>query len=256
MSSSDSGSPPTLNPSTLSILDSFLSSKLEQEQLFNSISSPAASALAGLTLDDDDDAEGGEQRMISLDEYKSAFSEDWQLSQFWYTTPFANYLAESILSLCSSSTTTIAYMCCPTAFVASQHLYPRKNDHLLEFDQRFAVLAPRQFVRYDLNEPDDFPDSLKASVDIAVVDPPYLNRTTNQKLAQTIHQILRPDTGKLIIITSKSIEPSLHEIYTEKPLGPLRQTALVVEHGRLANEFACWGSWEGAERFGEELFEA
>ena len=46
---------------------------------------------------------------------------------------------------------------------------------LLEFDQRFSVLAPKLFVPYDINEPDDFPDSLKCSVDIAVVDPPYLN---------------------------------------------------------------------------------
>lgn len=36
------------------------------------------------------------------------------------------------------------------------------------------------------------------------------------------------------------------------PLGPLRETALSVEHGRLANDFSCWGSWDGAERFGED----
>ncbi|KIK66012.1 hypothetical protein GYMLUDRAFT_239673 [Collybiopsis luxurians FD-317 M1] len=253
VSSNISGSPPALNPSTISILDSFLSSKIEQEQLFNQISAQApAAALAGLALDTDAEDED-EREMISVDDYRTAFGEDWQLSQFWYTTAFANRLAESIHSLCNPSTS-VAFVCCPTAFVASQHLYPRKNDRLLEFDQRFSVLAPKKFVLYDLNEPDDFPDTLKASVDIAVVDPPYLNDRTNIKIAQTIRQILRP-SGKLIVITSKSVVPALREIYNEPPLGPLKEAALVVEHGRLTNDFACWGSWEGAEHFGEELFE-
>lgn len=93
-----------------------------------------------------------------------------------YTTPFANKLAESIHQICHpDASTSVAFVCCPTAFVASQHLYPRKNTRLLEFDQRFSVLAPKLFVPYDLNEPDNFPDSLKCSVDIAIVDPPYLN---------------------------------------------------------------------------------
>ncbi|KAE9397256.1 hypothetical protein BT96DRAFT_966267 [Gymnopus androsaceus JB14] len=193
--------------------------------------------------------------MLSVDEYKIAFGEDWQLSQFWYTTPFANRLAESIYQICPDSSTNVAFLCCPTGFVAFQHLYgPRNTTRLLEFDQRFSVLAPELFVPYDINEPDDFPDSLKCSVDIAVVDPPYLNERTNQKLAQTLRQILRPN-GKLIILTSKSVEPVLHEIYSEAPLGPLRECALVVEHGRLANDFACWGSWNGAENFGEEFAE-
>ncbi|KAF9074026.1 putative N6-adenine methyltransferase-domain-containing protein, partial [Rhodocollybia butyracea] len=170
-----------------------------------------------------------------------------------YSTSFANRLVESVYSLCDSSTN-VAFICCPTGFVASQHPYPKKNTRLLEFDQRFSALAPGQFVPYDLNEPDIFPSSLKNSVDIAVVDPPYLNERTNKKLAQTLRQILRPN-GKLIIVTSKSVEPALHEIYCEAPLGPLRETRLVVEHERLANDFACWGSWDDAAHFGSSSFE-
>ncbi|KAJ3723861.1 putative N6-adenine methyltransferase-domain-containing protein [Lentinula raphanica] len=254
-SSNLSGSPPTLDSSTLSILDSFLSSKLEEENFFNELSARApATALAGLSIDDhsheeeDDDKEP--QRMLSVDEYRIAFGEDWQLSQFWYTTPFANHLAICIHSLCDPSTVT-AFVCCPTAFVAFQHLHPDDNARLLEFDRRFSVLSPKKFVPYDLNEPDIVPDSLKHAVDIAVVDPPYLNERTNKKLAQTLRQILRPN-GKLIIITSKSVESALHETYNEAPLGPLRETALVVEHSRLANDFACWGSWDDAQHFGKE----
>jgi len=45
-------------------------------------------------------------------------------------------------------------------------------------DQRFAVLAPEQYVPYDLDEPDNFPVQLKESFDLAVVDPPFLNEVS------------------------------------------------------------------------------
>jgi len=49
------------------------------------------------------------------------------------------------------------------------------NAKLLEYDQRFAVLSPKQYIPFDLDEPDDFPESLRGSVELAVVDPPFLN---------------------------------------------------------------------------------
>ena len=71
-------------------------------------------------------------------------------------------------------------MCCPTAFVAFQHMKRLDNAMLLEYDQRFAILSPKQFIPYDLDEPDIFPESLKASVEIAVVDPPFLNEVSKK----------------------------------------------------------------------------
>lgn len=49
---------------------------------------------------------------------------------------------------------------------------------LLEFDRRFSILSPSQFVPYDLDEPDKFPNSLKGTFDFAVVDPPFLNEVS------------------------------------------------------------------------------
>ena len=70
-------------------------------------------------------------------------------------------------------------MCCPTVFVAFQHMKRLDNAMLLEYDQRFAVLSPKQFIAYDLDEPDIFPESLKGSVELAVVDPPFLNEVNH-----------------------------------------------------------------------------
>ncbi|EDR08144.1 uncharacterized protein LACBIDRAFT_147556, partial [Laccaria bicolor S238N-H82] len=171
------------------------------------------------------------------------FGEDWQLSQFWYTDPFANHLARALHTLCTPKTT-IAFLCCPTGFVAFQHLNPLPGAHLLEYDQRFAVVSPKQYTPYDLDEPDVFPEALRGKVDMAVVDPPFLNEVTNTKIAQTLRQILHPTRGKLLLITSTSIEETLHKIYDSSPVGPLRKTTMVVEHRQLSNDFAAWGSWE------------
>jgi hypothetical protein len=156
-------------------------------------------------------------------------------------------------------------MCCPTAFVAFQHRKRLENTMLLEYDQRFAVLSPKQFIPYDLDEPDIFPESLRGSVELAVVDPPFLNevnhtciflerlanfffaKVTNRKVVQTLRQILHPTKGKLFLITSTSIEDILYKLYDSPPLGPLKRTTMKIEHDKLVNDFALWGSWDGAK---------
>jgi len=121
---------------------------------------------------------------------------------------------------------------------------------LLEYDQRFAVLSPKQFIPYDIDEPDIFPISLKGSVELAVVDPPFLNEVTNRKIIQTLRQILHPTKGKIFLITSTSVEDVLYKLYDCPPFGPLRKTSMKIEHDKLVNDFASWGSWDGAERLG------
>lgn len=84
-----SSSPPKLDTNTLALLDSFLSSKAEEERRFNELAEQAAARVAKLALDLDIDAEVEDEEgedvkpMMSVDEYRLAFGEDWQLSQFW-----------------------------------------------------------------------------------------------------------------------------------------------------------------------------
>jgi EEF1A lysine methyltransferase 1 len=77
-------------------------------------------------------------------------------------------------------------------------------------------------------------------------------QTTNIKIIQTVKQLLKPESGKLILLTSPAIQEVLDKLYIAPPIGPLRRTKMDPEHGELANEFACWGSWNGAEDFGAE----
>jgi EEF1A lysine methyltransferase 1 len=62
------------------MLDSFLAEKAEEERLFRE--------LEGQTLQGEVDHSVRElevdgKRGISVDEFRTAFAEDWQLSQFW-----------------------------------------------------------------------------------------------------------------------------------------------------------------------------
>ncbi|KAH9478288.1 EEF1A lysine methyltransferase 1 [Psilocybe cubensis] len=250
ISSDISGSPPRLDPSTLSLLDSFFSEKAEADRKFQELAAERAAAqVAGLALEEDIESDETKP-MVSVSDFKLAFGEDWQLSQFWYSESFATNLASRLHALCTPNTH-IAFLCCPTAFVAFEHMKPLTNSKLLEYDQRFAVLSPKKFVPYDIDDADVFPEAMRGKVDIAVVDPPFLNEVTNKKVVQTLKQLLH-QRSKLIVLTSVSVEDVLAKLYSEPPLGPLRRTAIDPEHGRLANDFACWGSWDGAEKFGKD----
>ena len=77
-----SGSPPRLDPNVLALLDTHFREKAEEERLFQEIAAERAAAhIAGLALDDADAVE--DKPMISVAEFRLAFGEDWQLSQFW-----------------------------------------------------------------------------------------------------------------------------------------------------------------------------
>jgi hypothetical protein len=59
-----------LDPSTLLLLDNFLAEKASAERFFHELEDQAFS-------------ETQEKKRISVDEFRTAFAEDWQLSQFW-----------------------------------------------------------------------------------------------------------------------------------------------------------------------------
>lgn len=106
---------------------------------------------------------------------------------FRYTTSFAHRLAKAVHEVvpAPSENARIAYICCPTGYIAAQNTHQSATTLLLEYDQRFAVAAASssggRFVHYDL-EADNIPNTIKGTVELAVVDPPYLNEVGSIEL--------------------------------------------------------------------------
>ncbi|KAM0752024.1 hypothetical protein T439DRAFT_199341 [Meredithblackwellia eburnea MCA 4105] len=172
MSSNLSGSPPlTLDPRTQALLDSFWTEEADRKRQLEELTQNALGIV--------DVEEGGaglaeDKEMLDVDTFRALFQEDWQISQFWYSTAFATKLSTFLHSQVSEDST-VAFLCCPTGFVGFQHMKPLPNTRLLEYDSRFEVFAGKKFVKYDLDEPDKVPEDLKGKVDLAIVDPPFLN---------------------------------------------------------------------------------
>ncbi|SCV69627.1 BQ2448_2647 [Microbotryum intermedium] len=252
--SASASPPPQLDPATLAILAGFLHEKDEADRQFQELSERVdkrrRAARTGGEVDDDAQGQGADgvdgadkAPMMTVDEFRRLFGEDWQLSQFWYSQAFATTLAQYIRSLCPSTSTRVAFLCCPTGYVGFQHTNPLPRTLLLEYDQRFELLDPDQFVHYDIDEPEDVPQDIRGTVDIAICDPPFLNEVTNRKLAKTLKQLLKP-TSKLLLLTSTSVEHLFDQIYTKAPLGPLIKTDIEVGHaGGIQNNFGVWKSW-------------
>ncbi|GAA5970107.1 hypothetical protein JCM8115_001242 [Rhodotorula mucilaginosa] len=243
-SSTRSDSPPLqLDPSTLAALSSFYDEQAEAERQFQELEKKAHERLVA-AQEGKDAGEKEPEKMMSVDEFRKLFGEDWQLSQFWYSASFATRFSRFLYSLCTPQTR-IAFLSCPTAYIGFQHENTLPDAWLWEYDTRFKLVAGDKFVHYNLEEPEQYPEELRGTVDIAIADPPFLNEVTNRYFATTLQSLLKPD-GKLILLTSTSVSSILPKVYSEPPIGPLRRTTMEVEHagGRLQNDFACWASWD------------
>ncbi|GAA5984363.1 hypothetical protein JCM10908_003315 [Rhodotorula pacifica] len=250
-SSSRSSSPPLqLDPSTLAALSSFYDEQAEAERQFQELEKKAHERLVAAQEGGDAVADKTPEKMMSVDEFRRLFGEDWQLSQFWYSASFATRFSRFLYSLCTTQTR-IAFLSCPTAYIGFQHENPLPDAWLWEYDTRFKLVAGDKFVHYNLEESEVYPEELRGTVDIAIADPPFLNEVTNRYFATTLRSLLNPN-GKLILLTSTSVSSILPKVYTEAPIGPLRRTTMEVEHagGRLQNDFACWASWEFEDQDG------
>ncbi|KAJ9477981.1 Protein-lysine N-methyltransferase EFM5 [Pseudozyma hubeiensis] len=223
----------------------------------DSSDSMLANLTSRLQTDDDDDVkpEGSETgRSLDVDTFRKTFGESWQLSQFWYSSKFVHELSQLIFRLVSNQSTIpsdadsisalfgsarVAFLCCPTAWVGFVHEYPSltSQSFVFEVDKRFHALSKTSFVYYNLHEPEKFPASLRASFDVIVADPPFLNVDTQSKVAQTAKMLAKPD-AKFLLCTGKSIAEEARRMYGEPPLEKLD---LVVEHHGLANAFGIWG---------------
>ena len=163
--------------------------------------------------------------------------EDWELSQFWYTKETADKIILLIGNYAKRhKKENIALLCAPSLYRA----YLRNKDQLenlkfalFEFDKRFSIFG-EDFNFYDLNKPLEINDKHHKKYDIIVADPPFLNKETIQKVAESI-KLLSNEKSMKIFITGLQVQDA---VIGEFPELKLRED-IKIEHDkqRLQNPF-------------------
>jgi len=106
------------------------------------------------------------------------------------------------------------------------------NFALFEFDKRFSIFGD-SFNFYDLNKPLEIDTKHHKKFDIIVADPPFLNKETVQKVAESMRLLSKEESMK-IFITGLQVQDA---VTTEFP--ELKLTDIKIEHDkqRLQNPF-------------------
>jgi len=178
-------------------------------------------------------------------------SEDYSLSQFWYSAATSQFLAEEV-RWCHTQAGggCVAFLSSPSAYKAYRSLAAAGSDaYLLEFDARFAVFQGA-FVRYDYNHPlAGLPQQLLGACSVLVLDPPFLNHECLAGFAATVGALQRPAAqgGARVLLASGAVQ-----LQSAAQLLGLRPTRRAIEHagGRLSNPFALYTNYEHEEALG------
>lgn len=166
------------------------------------------------------------------------FKENWGLLQFWYTDATADAIADALLDGLTNDSV-VCVVSAPLAYAAFHRRasLPTEHLYLLEYDQRFELLAGDKFVAYDLNKPLELPSHLLGKADAVLVDPPYLEQECQANMAATVKALARPGC-KVISSTGERMRAVV-----EREFG-LRMTTYEVAHRGLKNEFRCYANFE------------
>ena len=170
--------------------------------------------------------------------------EDWELSQFWYTKDTADNIILLIGNYAKKhKKENIALLCAPSlyrAYLRNKDQLEDLNFALFEFDKRFSIFGER-FNFYDLNKPLEIDEKHHKKYDIIVADPPFLNKETIQKVAESMKLISNTESMK-IFITGLQVQDA---VIGEFPELKLRED-IKIEHDkqRLQNPFGFFCAFD------------
>ncbi|KAJ8954064.1 hypothetical protein NQ318_004369 [Aromia moschata] len=115
------------------------------------------------------------QKLISSDivENNLAFTENWQLSQFWYDEETIDILANVACKI-TGPHSKIALISCPSLYNKIKHISQDCEINLFEYDKRFAVYG-QDFIFYDYKAPLAVSRDKSKYYDLVIADPPFLS---------------------------------------------------------------------------------
>jgi hypothetical protein len=181
-------------------------------------------------------------------ESSNEITENWQLSQFWYTDDTSIRLAKECIAAClqgaeENEIRRIACVSCPSVMekllqcdeVISGRIIP----FLFEYDMRFAAKYGERFSFFDYNNQDMIDPKLIASFNLVIADPPFLSDECQLKTAVFVRRLLRQNGNtKLILCTGATMETMAEKAFNARP------TVFKPEHrNKLQNLFLSYTNY-------------
>jgi hypothetical protein len=228
----DEDDAPSLRPDTLAALQAFLAEKKAAAEL-----EAREAQDAGATL---------------------LTSEDWQLSQFWYSESTCRFLAAEV-GRCTgadggggggggggapAAPALAAFLSSPSAFKAYRAAFPAAPAVLLEYDERFSCFGDA-FHPYNYASPLALPPALLGNCGCIMLDPPFLQRECLAGFAESVRALAAP--GARVLLATGAVQ-----LRAARELLGLRPTNAAIEHesGRLSNPFKLFCNYDAAGPLG------
>ncbi|KAK9458293.1 putative N6-adenine methyltransferase-domain-containing protein [Dipodascopsis uninucleata] len=204
------------------------------------------------------------------------FTEDWQMSQFWYTDETARELSLWALGSIARARTNgreikgltkepgvlrIAVVSAPTVHqYLTRVILPELSEELksigirvesvvFEFDERFAVFGDDQFEKFDFNRPMAIRSDMQGRFDVAIVDPPFLSEECQIKTALSVRLLLGDPSAnnRIVVCTGEKVADVVLRAY--RAYGLKRTSFFPAHRNGLQNDFRsfstdglAWGS--------------
>ncbi|XP_063845738.1 EEF1A lysine methyltransferase 1-like [Scylla paramamosain] len=176
-------------------------------------------------------------RDVQEGEIPDTFTENWNLSQFWYSDTTSQRLASECLRVAGDKGA-IACLSCPTLYRTLRAQEHQCQVSLLEYDTRFACFGS-DFYFYDYRSPLALDNTLRGAFDLVVADPPHLSTDCLTKTSLTVRYLGKPE-AKIILLTGEVMED-----LADRLLGARRRSwAPEIDHSNnLANPFVFYANY-------------
>lgn len=148
-------------------------------------------------------------------------SENFKFSQFWYDDETSKAIARELLAYAGDHGR-IGILSAPKVLAGIRMVAPeRDNVFIFEYDDRFGMKYPSEFVYYDYKHPENLPKDLHNTFDVILIDPPHLNEFAFNHYYSAI-QLLGKNcrdevTIPLMCLTGQKMRSYLKEKYLMLP---------------------------------------
>ena len=141
--------------------------------------------------------------MEKLNPFLARYKENADFNQYWYSKPTIQFMADQ----CEAHGTRIAFLSTPSIYFSLKNKDIRDNSVCFDLDENFRKKCKEGcFYPYDFNKPEEIPEEMLGTFDMAVIDPPFITQEVWEKYTAAVNLLMKKDEngiiqGKLICTT-------------------------------------------------------